>query len=394
VIRYTTAVDFESYPGRDGKDNYNTANMRFPVKIPPVAKAECISSFRIFSQQSIINSIDQNRLKSFMEYLNISTQSLAGPAGLVDELKSLELLFYQANADNFDFCRAYESLHQRIIAFANETVLEDRDKKILNYLLIAVQTKIESLQHHFTRTLVLDAKTYLKSTKKNIQKLFDAKTYETIQAHRNDYKSLMDDKIREGKQLVNVNIAGEIKRMESEIGCSINALLEEVYDIETSVSAAKNSLLQKKKKLKVLLGVAAGIDVLKTFNSTLALFSIVGDGLSTAFETGINIAENLVLPAIEKVQTKHKQYELPDVIFHALTSKQGALKQILVEKLEVLGRVVSNHSNLKRKFGEVLGGMQDQIAQTSEDLIPYEDAVTSISAEVYESLMLNPLLIQ
>ncbi|XP_018007170.1 uncharacterized protein LOC108664972 isoform X3 [Hyalella azteca] len=278
-------------PGRNGMDGDSRANIE---NIEPAAiidyKAEIINDYKGYVRENLQvdrgGLIRKNDLIKFFSELDISgdVKRLYDTSGLVGELRGLER---QSNLlQEKDSVFFYESLLDRINAFANDFKAQERSKehnKTLGYMYTAVLGKLYDLKSDSDATLVIDIKGYfdiLTSNMNALGKLQEKyKMVSVINNFRDQYKDSLDKKMEESQRFIEEEITPAIDQIHEQIYDKMDKLLSVIKELQKEADNKRVELLKKTKELEHALVLSDLFGNLKSVWQVANMLGPVGETL-------------------------------------------------------------------------------------------------------------------
>lgn len=209
-------------------------------------------SYKDYVRENLIDSLIASKLREFMNALedNEQIKKRYKIIDFVNEFQSLERQFFRLQS-NISFEPFLRSMLQRVNEYKTMNVLSADDQKALTRLNAAMMSKLCAIS---TKSgVVLNVAKYLKTIELEIGDLAKITKQKNINEHRNEYKSVLDNKIAVGKNFIETQIEPEIEKIFDERREQIDCLTDEIIELRKNVEQNLEEADIAQKRLESLL---------------------------------------------------------------------------------------------------------------------------------------------
>ncbi|XP_034951234.1 uncharacterized protein [Chelonus insularis] len=284
--------------GKDGIPGINDDGQKFPTKTSVPNFYSAINDFKDFVRMNLFENIMESKLKSFIyEFENDNnTKAQYSTLAYVKEFAGLESQFLELR-NKINLIPFYNSVLTRIEEYA-KSELNLENKKVLNYIYTAALTEVFTLKKKRKGQTVVDLYRYLNTIETHVKEIREAQQLQIVQQYRDEYKDILNNKIREAEGFIQNQIEPEIDKRWNESDSQIQAIIDEINKNINSTKDALELLEKDKSKINHIMQMRAMFLPLKLVGVALSFFGPIGAGIGTVVTGAASIAEGLVVDKV------------------------------------------------------------------------------------------------
>lgn len=260
-------------------------------KLPPV-----LDRYKYYAREHLAANIHISDLNEFLQYLNQdrSIYSSFKSIDFFNEFESIEHHYLRLRK-KLSFIPYYESLRDRIITHYKALgYLKENEQKALIHLYTAVASRLFAIKTHGNHVVVVDLLDYMKTVKKKMKKLQEIQKTEYIQGYRDEFKKMLQIKIKTATNLIHNTVIPAINTIYSDVDLKIKELLEETFAKKHETEEELKKAAENKKALQQQSLVHSLLAPFKLFASLLSLAGPEGMAAGAVIGMGAGLAENIV----------------------------------------------------------------------------------------------------
>lgn len=291
VYFYGVTKYSEGANGTDGGNcetfNLNTFNFYNPM--------QTFNDYKYFVREHLANNIQVSDLNEFLVYLskNPDLNKLYTTLDFLAEFDSMEHHYFKLQKQ-LSFISYYESLRDRIVQYSRTLTGKPDDQKAINFLYTSVLSRLFAIKSQKSNIAVVNLLDYMEIVEKRMKRLQEVKKTEYINQYRDEYKSVLNEKIVAAGNLVQKTVVPRINSIITATDDRIKELLAEIFAKKEKTQKEIAKAKENKKKLESKLLLHFIMAPLKLVGSALSLLGPPGMIAGAAIATGTSIAESVI----------------------------------------------------------------------------------------------------
>lgn len=363
IIQQSKAYQFITIPASVGANKEGIENPRKAKRIKP----EVINSYKALARTFLANHIFRSHLESFVKDIEDckAVQSHYGLFGFGDDLQKLDSQSLKLQMQ-LSFIPFYESLQQRIYAFAQAAATISTDEKhALRFMYATTMSRLASIKSNENGVSVLDLLGYLELIQTNIKKLQGTDKDINMIRYHEQYKHILTDKTDHALDLLNEEVIPEIERHFTEMRDQVPELIVDVKEDIAQNNEMRMKAMATKKKLEEAMIAHSVFSAFRLVGQVIRLFGGPMEVIGGAIEAGVTIGSTIYddvneLEHLEERLERRKRNNRPSKLSQQLeiAGKTFNESRTVIEEemsffklqLDDMGTMLSDNSDKKEQY--------------------------------------------
>lgn len=354
-FRHPTKIAFDAPSGRKGVDLIQSS----PKYDGLVDLQYIVNNYKNRLRENLPQSSQQYQMKAFLDNIekNERVQQFYDQNGLIHDFMLIDNQYLRLRK-RIDFIPSIDALLRRTKEYRKQHYDMEKDNQtFMDIFYTAILLKRVDTKLSDNSVAVIDILGFLKTIRRQINKLNDIEHAIDWDSYQNEYKMSVDSKITMAIDIVEKTLKPEINKIFVELGGQIQLLLKEITEKQHASEAEKKALEEKRKKLRVsMIGHIIG----SLFDMAATVLQVLGP-VGAAAGTAIKAKTKSIFGS---KTAEHYQNEPLNDLVTTLRDSVDRMKVMMREDLELFQMQLTD---IDREL-ELEDGWATPIRQTVHEL--------------------------